>query len=170
MSVPTRSYRILLRYVLILQLILFWVVSAFQLVLLAKTLPDDQDGMEAELASYALHALANTGQAPLSLDDSFVSIEDRMTSFDGLAARQTLQYVSEGIRELKAEMSGNRILPCGCVELDSTSSSEDGSMGDVQHIWRYQDGIIGDLSFDTNHHHPDEDERNYPGETTPLVV
>jgi translation initiation factor 4G len=123
-------------------MIVFWIVSAFQLLLLAKTLPKDQDSMEAELASYAQEAIARQNQ-PVSIalysqatyrddhDDGSamnesieVSIEDRMTYFDGTAARQTLHYVKEGVEELKQELKGKlAILNCG--EVPESSEDED---------------------------------------------
>lgn len=103
----------------------FWTITAIQLLFLAKSLPKDQDLMEAELARYAEMAVRNNlengksnGQTDalplLSLDGrgdddgsmaaSLLSIEERMTSFDGAAARQSLQFMRLGIRELSEEV------------------------------------------------------------------
>lgn len=103
-------------------LLAFWAISAVQLACLAKTLPQDQDNMEAELARYAASALAtNTSNrdscqgTPVvefaleperpescnSLDEmSIVSIEDRITSFEGTAAREAITFFQKGMKEL----------------------------------------------------------------------
>ncbi|CAB9511802.1 Eukaryotic translation initiation factor 4 gamma [Seminavis robusta] len=103
----------------------FWLVSALQLCLLAQYLPQDQDKMEADLAHYAASAMATTPAAPntpgdrsygsASMDDysldhpesgrsldevSLVSIEDRITSFDGTAARESISFLKKGVKEL----------------------------------------------------------------------
>jgi len=110
---------------------LFWIVSSIQLVMLAKTLPKDQDNMEAELASYAKAAMEQYTISPNTPrfsaknhvedhDDNEsieVSIEDRMTYFDGTAARQTFLYVKEGMEELRQSLA----LTCGGIP----ESSED---------------------------------------------
>jgi hypothetical protein len=112
------------------QLVAFWSISAAQLLLLVKTLPRDQDAMEAELAQYAAHAMqshvpANEPLMSLSTTPPLVSshpmygrengngslecyedevplttIAERMTSFDDIAAKETLMYVQAGIKEL----------------------------------------------------------------------
>jgi len=163
--------------------------------------------MEAELASYAVQAIANnangtegryrhpsstTPSLPAAADDSFVSIEDRMTSFDGTAARQTFMYVREGIKELKMEMSGAPLLPCHCIDFDS--SSEEGSTGDDvvsgglivspsngerQNIWRQPDSdadsdvsgalLSVDRDDDSDGDDDDSEQRKHPDETTPLM-
>ena len=62
---------------------------------------------------------------------SMSSIEEYMTSinnFDGLAARQSLQFVSQGIRELKEELSlfGTACGPvCGPSHTAGTMSEDD---------------------------------------------
>ena len=103
-------------------------MSALQLIWLARTLPKDQEAMERGLALYASQALADAkNQRPppstpaTEAPEDVVVIEDRMTSFDGQAARQTLEYVSEGIRELGHEL---RLLRCSvCAPEDCSNSS-----------------------------------------------
>ena len=92
--------------------------------------------MEAELASYAKAALQqqktqqkavtsptlavvedNDTIAAATVDESIVSIEDRIISFDGVAAQQTLAYVRQGIQEM------NPFQQCGV----SMSSSHTGA-------------------------------------------
>lgn len=132
--------------------------------------------MEADLEAYAMQALAQSGdraqRAPSAMDDSLVSIEDYREAFDVTAARQTLLYVSEGIKELGYEMAGNRFIHCSpCCGTDS-SSSEEGDIDSVvdgtgngdntkarQEIWRRQQ----QSAFERLH---DE----LPDETTPLVI
>lgn len=125
----------------------FWTITAIQLLFLAKTLPEDQDLMEEDLARYAaelaqqheeakkvangygttsqhdnniLGALhideeplpvpmtprSTSSEHPYDFNDgeSLVSIEDYMTSFDGTAARISLQFVRQGFKEIKDEM------------------------------------------------------------------
>jgi MFS family permease len=112
-------------------LIVFWVISALQLLFLMKTLPHDQDAMEADLASYASlksmaltkHMSQDAGTPPRLLTSSFdnggssavmdsptrrkallpllVSIQERINYFDNVAAQQTLQYVRAGIQEIQ---------------------------------------------------------------------
>ena len=86
----------------LLQLAFFWIASALQLLLLARTLPHDQDAMETELAEYAESRMQEK-RMPYTVDDedSIVSIEDRMTSFDAGAARQSIQFMGEAFREIR---------------------------------------------------------------------
>lgn len=121
--------------------------------------------MEAELVSYAQQALAQNGDAlNKTVDDSIISIEDRITTFDGQAARQTFLYVSEGIRELGKEMVGSSLLPCACGEDEVSSDDEDGENGgaemasDRRDQWWLQQLSFGNSLDD------------YPTETTPLVI
>ena len=77
----------------------------------------------------------NNNSSFLTIDDgstTMTSIEEYMTSintFDGLAAKQSLQFVSQGIKELKEEISlmGHcRPIVCGPEDfLSSSSSSSD---------------------------------------------
>jgi len=141
---------------------------------LARTLPVDQDSMEAELASYAKQALATNGQVPSTLDDSLVSIEDRMTSFDGTAVKQSFMYVREGIKEIKMEMTGSSLLPCHCVELESSSGSDDGSAHGSAFDGPQEQGlpVIGDFASGSCLYDRGDNRGNFrhPDETTPLVV
>lgn len=107
---------------------------------LAKTLPDDQDKMVAELASYAeskKQKKENNSNLPLTfseqykelgssifddsqrfqrLDDnmtqtgeeSIVSIEDRMSSFDVAAARESWTFIEDALREMRQLSTVNR--------------------------------------------------------------
>lgn len=108
-------------------LVVFWVISAVQLCCLAQSLPHDQDKMEAELAHYAASAMAATTpsaglefvgfegsglpvtysetpdrpESSKSLDEhTLLSIEDRMTTFDGTAARESLSFFQKGMSEI----------------------------------------------------------------------
>jgi sugar phosphate permease len=134
----------------------FWTIAAIQLLLLAKTLPKDQDLMEAELARYAAMAATHSkDEEPQEEDDdyddgietalmnhvatpphpsssvviddgeSLVSIEDYMTSFDGVAARRSIQFMRQGIRELKDEVSYYRGHPSGSGGVKEESSLDD---------------------------------------------
>jgi len=84
---------------------IFWAIAAVQLMILAKTLPEDQDAMEKELSSYANtltcgHSRDSVG----SFDDddltSVISIEERMTAFDQHAALESLKFVESAIMEI----------------------------------------------------------------------
>lgn len=95
-----------------------------QLLLLMKTLPDDQDAMEAELASYAAHAISTARrQGSGDENDSLISIEERITSFDNRAAQETLSYVRAGIKELRS--------PFNCIGQVSAAVSSRGSDEDL---------------------------------------
>jgi hypothetical protein len=93
-------------------------ISAVQLLFLIKWLPKDEDAMEAELASYAQKAISGQS-AKVDDDEAILSIEDRIASFDGRAAKQTILYVQEGLKELSEELNPFRI--CG----DDASASDD---------------------------------------------
>lgn len=101
---------------------MFWTLTAIQLLFLARTLPRDEDAMEAELAQYAAAALERT-QGPAQEDDStMVSIEDRMISFDGSAARESMRFVGVAIREMSAEILSG---PFHCGNDDRADEEED---------------------------------------------
>lgn len=99
-----------------IMIIVFWVITAIQLALLAKTLPLDQERMETELANYA-NAYMDVGYGSMSIDDdtreSMMSVYDNITldgtifsidnqalSFDAVAARQSLQFMGDSLREV----------------------------------------------------------------------
>jgi len=90
--------------------------------MLAKTLPRDQDAMEAELAEYAEARL----QEMVSIDEegSIVSIEERMTSFDAGAARESIQFMGEAFREIGDEIRLRRPLHQSC-QLHEVDEEED---------------------------------------------
>eukprot|EP00934_Nitzschia_sp_Nitz4_P001618 Nitzschia sp. Nitz4//scaffold163_size50693//33218//35374//NITZ4_006991-RA/size50693-processed-gene-0.49-mRNA-1//-1//CDS//3329538040//1618//frame0 len=158
-------------------LTLFWTITAIQLLFLAKTLPEDQDAMEAELAQYAAKAVADKDSQD-SLDDnayhttptkggaseggmgietilvtpdvrrtnstkpytveineneSLIGIEECMMTFDGQAAQRSFQFMKEGIRELKDEVSSMSYACSGC---GSATSSP------IQHELMDDDGIL----------------------------
>ena len=128
-----------------LSLIVFWSITTVLLVILAKTLPHDQDAMDAELERYAaskissgnrnkneMHAVAmhghadanvNVNEPTLSLEgledgsdtgrmsvnfeemtlageESIVSIEERMTSFDASALQESWTFIGGALREI----------------------------------------------------------------------
>ncbi len=107
---------------------MFWSVTTLLLLILAKTLPDDQDKMEKELAKYVESKL-NSAKTQYSLsmkykdadsaifddverfkildddltqygNESIVSIEDRMSSFDAAAARESWIFIEDALREI----------------------------------------------------------------------
>lgn len=144
-------------------LISFWIVSAIQLAMLTKTLPKDQDKMEAELASYAKAAMEKCNEplasprfsATNAVDDhDDVSIEDRMTYFDGTAARQTFLYVNKGMQEFRQSLA----LTCGGIP----ESSEDEESP--------QPSPHASMLLDSNNSPWESNEQKHPGETTPLIV
>ena len=168
------------RFSINVTLVLFWVISAIQLVMLARTLPNDQDTMEAELASYAQAAMEKCQPLDIMspnfsvsshLDDHDdgdasieVSIEDRITYFDGTAARQTLLYVKEGMQEFRQSLA---ILPCACGEIlesseeeDSSAPSPNPSLADTENAANSSRRVV-----DAHCH-----SQNHPHEGTPLIV
>jgi translation initiation factor 4G len=132
-------------------LTVFWTITAIHLVFLGKTLPSDQDDMEAELERYAAEAaqddeeeitltaspIRRTNLLNMSYEEcDFSTTEEYMTSintFDGLAARQSLQFVSLGIKELKEEITyfGNACGPCAPGDADFISSASSGSSDEI---------------------------------------
>ena len=153
-------------FALNVNIIVFWSVAALQLLFLAKTLPEDQDAMEAELAMYARQAMDRVNPQR-ETSDSVVSIEERMTSFDSIAAQETLLYVTEGIKEFRAGVSESRYNPFHCGEVPSSDEEHDDD--DDQHsaqteirrnLWKQQQQENGYTMRD----------RRYPNETTSLIV
>jgi len=111
-----------------LTLIIFWTITGVSLFVLAKTLPIDQDAMDADLARYAASKFkVTTNDAQNSFNDSVsssvsktlddiqldesvgeesvVSITDRMTSFDAAAAQESLSFIGDALREIGEELS-----------------------------------------------------------------
>ncbi|KAL7541631.1 hypothetical protein ACHAXR_011083 [Thalassiosira sp. AJA248-18] len=100
-----------------IMIILFWTITSIQLALLAKTLPLDQERMETELANYA-NASLDVGYGSIPVDDdthdgiesyydditldgkSIFSIENQASSFDAIAARQSLQFMGDSLRDI----------------------------------------------------------------------
>lgn len=77
--------------------------------------------MEAELISYAEEAISRQfSQNEADENETIVSIEDYIASFDGTAAKQTLIYVREGLMEIGEELNALRF----CGGEDSTSSDD----------------------------------------------
>jgi sugar phosphate permease len=142
-------------------LVLFWIISAIQLLLLARTLPKDQQAMEADLASYAKRALAEHEESNLDKDNRsslIVSVEERRMSFDLQASQQTLAYVTEGMKEIG--YAGNKFMPCNCLE---GSSSEDGMSEEENDLLESPDNWLSSRKRCS----PD---KTHPTETTLLVV
>jgi MFS family permease len=109
-------------------LIVFWSITSVLLSALAKTLPHDQDEMEAELARYAESVIEIGGRKKGSRDenrdtepyvlvdditlagnDTIVSFDDRMTSFDATAAQEGWTFMEDALREI-AELSHLRVV------------------------------------------------------------
>jgi hypothetical protein len=82
--------------------------------------------MEAELASYAEQAMARLQPDE---DDSVVTLEERMTSFDGVAAQESLVFMREGFKELR--QVGGTLKPFDCGGRTEDSSSEDDEASDA---------------------------------------
>jgi len=124
-------------------LVVFWTIAAMQLLYLAKSLPEDQDRMESELAAYAASAIKKAGGIPLSgLDDdsTIVSIEERMTSFDAGAARQSIHFVGAAFQEMKDEVRHLRPLHrCSSEHISEGSEESSEDMEDIERrreLWR----------------------------------
>lgn len=116
------THIVLLYSIYFTQLSFFWTVTAIQLCFLSRTLPNDEDAMNAELAQYAKTAmLKHDAPSILSEDDDMVSIEDRMISFDGSAARESFRFVGVAIREISEEIR----LPFHCVDDEDQEEEED---------------------------------------------
>jgi len=140
-----------------LTIIAFWSITTVLLVILAKTLPSDQEKMDAELARYAKSRICSertklmeanelerngevnrsegygSGAATVSSvleddvsqaeirsliqddmtlagEESIVSIEDRITTFDASAVQESWSFIEGALREI-AELSHIRSRP-----------------------------------------------------------
>ena len=106
------THIVLLYSIYFTQLSFFWTVTAIQLCFLSRTLPNDEDAMNAQLPQYAKTAmLKHDAPSILSEDDDMISIEDRMISFDGSAARESFRFVGVAIREISEEIHLSCISP-----------------------------------------------------------
>jgi len=127
-------------------LAVFWTISAIQLIFLAKTLPKDEDKMNAELAAYASSVTAANDvdnedhhqHSSSNFDDKetpLVSIEDRISTWDAVAARESMEFFSSGLKEIREEIQHMKPLRCGdhhpkkkvfrCGDEVSSSSSDE---------------------------------------------
>eukprot|EP00560_Eucampia_antarctica_P005150 CAMPEP_0197842092 /NCGR_PEP_ID=MMETSP1437-20131217/46544_1 /TAXON_ID=49252 ORGANISM="Eucampia antarctica, Strain CCMP1452" /NCGR_SAMPLE_ID=MMETSP1437 /ASSEMBLY_ACC=CAM_ASM_001096 /LENGTH=888 /DNA_ID=CAMNT_0043451931 /DNA_START=83 /DNA_END=2749 /DNA_ORIENTATION=- len=102
-------------------LIVFWGITSVFLLILMITLPRDQDAMDAELKQYAQKMIYDAEKRNIDgnikcdiqdetenatiAEESIVSIEERMTSFDGVAARQSIGFLGDAFREIGEELS-----------------------------------------------------------------
>ena len=75
--------------------------------------------MEAELANYAQRAMAQQTRTESTDSDTIVSIEERITAFDGVAAKETITYVRKGFKEIKEELN-----PFACGGQETSSDEE----------------------------------------------
>jgi hypothetical protein len=91
--------------------------------MLAKTLPRDQDTMESELAQYAEARLQQI--EIIDEEGSIVSIEERMTSFDAGAARESIHFMGEAFREIGDEIRLRRPMHPSC-HLHQVDEEEEG--------------------------------------------
>ena len=130
--------------------------------------------MEESLLSYAQEAMEKC-RAPLTksrfsvsshMDDHDdgnesieLSIEDRMSYFDGTAARQTILYVKEGVEEFRQSLA---ILPCACGGIPESSEDEESP--------RPSPHTSTTMLNPTNTSPWAEKESKHPSETTPLIV
>lgn len=124
--------------------------------------------MEAELASYAEQALAR-----LQPDegDSVVSIEERMTSFDGVAAQESLVFMREGFKELRKEVGG-KLIPFHCGgKSEEDSSSEDDEASDASGLVQRREMWLRQQMLDHNQSSEEVGfgEQQHPSETTHLI-
>jgi hypothetical protein len=83
--------------------------------------------MDAELAQYAASALAQHQHVLVDdADDVSVSIEDRMTSWDAGAARQSMQFVGAAFKEIGDEIKTIRpsLLSIRCSDHESEDEDD----------------------------------------------
>ncbi|KAL9183619.1 hypothetical protein ACHAXT_004475 [Thalassiosira profunda] len=92
----------------------FWTITSIQLACLAKTLPQDTEKMETELAKYANASLDLYGSfsvdddtragiesvATLDGDRSLFSIENQATAFDAKAAVESVHFLGDALGEV----------------------------------------------------------------------
>jgi translation initiation factor 4G len=161
-------------------LIMFWSISALQMLFLMKTLPGDQDSMEAELAKYATERakslsrkqsnqdldeqqsatgnhipengynndshLMTESQTSKSVVPMLVAVQERINSFDNIAAQQTIQYVRAGMQELQFSPfhchvhRGDEVPSSPSSNDDSETPMVSGTLIDARRaLWQEQD-------------------------------
>lgn len=81
--------------------------------------------METELAAYAESRMQVVTQILIDDEGSIVSIEDRMTSFDAGAARQTIRFMGEAFREIGDEIGTIRPLHSACQLREESGGEEE---------------------------------------------
>lgn len=137
-----------------LSLIVFWSITTLLLIVLAKTLPNDQDAMDAELERYAAskinsansseignevlpttmvdeinhgsnleRVMTNFDDMTLAGEESIISIEDRITSFDASALQESWTFIGGALREI-AEASHIRNRPHYQVIVESDGDDD----------------------------------------------
>lgn len=135
-----------------------------QLIFLSKTLPRDQDSMDADLAQYAATALAQRKQ--LVEERPLVStIEDRMTSWDAGAARESMQFVGAAMKEIGDEIRHYKPLHIRCADRESDEEHSEEEM-DREFVERRRQVWLQQQMHLTRAGRNDEDN---PDENTPLV-
>jgi len=135
-TLPQTFFGVSRQYSFNMTIIVFWIITTVMLVILAKTLPVDQDRMDEELARYAESMVkakqmeegndADSTVASLRMEDlrelrehekmemyddftaagndSIISIEEKMMSFDAAAAQESWSFIEGALREI-AELS-----------------------------------------------------------------
>jgi MFS family permease len=162
-SVATTAVRVDRKFAFNVTLTVFWIISALQLLFLMKTLPRDQDAMESDLAAYATQksiALSrpvsdqelsspkpsfsyneNSGSSADNISTSsnesvlplLVTMQERMNSFDNIAAQQTIQYVRAGMQEIQFS-------PFHCKDARSSSPSSNEENDEIN-TWKLDHSI-----------------------------
>jgi hypothetical protein len=89
--------------------------------------------MEAELARYAASALAEKSPiVRLNGEDTLVSIEDRMTSWDVGAARESMQFMGAAIKEIGDEIRTLKPLNIRCADHHEESDDDNDEYYDAE--------------------------------------
>lgn len=115
--------------------------------------------METELARYAADQMARVAED----DSTIVSIEDRITSFDERAARETVKFMGTAFREIGDEF--RHLRQCSSTIEEGSEEDDVLDMADIEkrrELWKQQQQLQqpdmneSDLNGDNYHEYPSE--------------
>jgi len=106
------------------QLIVFWSLTSFLLLMLSSSFPRDQSAMEKELAKYAEAKILAINEIrvqdvindlDIPVDESLISLEDRFSPFNATAAQESLYFIGDMIRGIGEEIT-QYSAPYDCID------------------------------------------------------
>jgi hypothetical protein len=91
--------------------------------------------MDDELAQYASSAIASMQQGSESNVEMAISIEDRMISWDAVAAKESMQFVGAALKEIGDEILTLKPLRCSDLEAEEDEDiEEEKSRQNMEHL------------------------------------